>query len=146
MELNRHEIREKALQALFPLDFNKELTKSDAIEYVLELDHREWVSEDQESFVPTYLDSLVAGVCAQQASIDATIQKFLKGWTISRISKIDLIIMRIAIYEMYFVEEVPAKVALNEAIELTKKFSDDDSRKFVNGVLSNVMNEQETQK
>ncbi|MFC0233398.1 transcription antitermination factor NusB [Vagococcus entomophilus] len=141
LELTRHEIREKALQALFPLDFNAELSKQDAIYYTLELDQREWVSEDEESFVPLYLDMLVEGVCVKKEELDTYIQKYLKGWSLTRIAKIDLVIMRIALFEMLYVEEVPSKVAVNEAIELTKKFSDDTSRKFVNGVLSNAMKE-----
>lgn len=141
MELNRHEIREKALQSLFPLDFNEDLTKQDAITYALELDHREWVSEDGEEFVPLYLDMVVDGVCVKQAELDALIEKHLKRWTLSRIAKTDLIILRIALFEMLYVEDVPGKVALNEALELAKKFSDDESRKFVNGVLSNALAE-----
>ena len=120
-ELSRHEIREMALQALFPLDFNADLTKEDAIFNAIELDHRDMINEDESEFVPVYLDTLVGGVCA----------------------KMDLVILRIAIFEMTYVTDVPAAVALNEAIELAKTFSDDRSRKFVNGVLSNVLKELE---
>lgn len=143
-ELSRHKIREMALQALFPLDFNTDLSKEDAILHAIELDHQEMVSEDQSEFVPVYLDTLVGGVCAKKAELDETIGKHLKdNWTIQRISKMDLVILRIAIFEMRYVTDVPATVALNEAIELAKTFSDDRSRKFVNGVLSNVLKETE---
>lgn len=141
-ELSRHEIREKALQALFPLDFNQELTKKDAIENALALDHAEFVSEDEEAFVPVYLDQLVGGVVEHKAELDEIIQKHLrKNWSINRIAKMDLIILRLGIYEMRYTSEVPNKVVLNEAIELAKTFSDDQSRKFVNGILSTVMKE-----
>lgn len=143
-ELTRHEIREKALQSLFPLDFNSDLTKQDAITHALELDQVEMVSEDGEEFVPVYLDVLVGGVCEKKAELDQTIHSHLgKNWTIQRIAKMDLIILRMAIFEMNYVSDVPNTVALNEALELTKKYSDDRSRKFVNGVLSNVMKELE---
>ena len=136
----RHEIREKALQALFPLDFNTDLTKKDAITNALELEHGEMVSEDGEDFVPVYLDVLVGGVCEKKEELDQLVQSHLgKGWSIQRIAKLDLIILRMAIFEMKYVADVPDTVALNEALELTKKYSDDTSRKFVNGVLSNVM-------
>ncbi|MBO0439173.1 transcription antitermination factor NusB [Enterococcus sp. DIV0212c] len=136
----RHEIREKALQALFPLDFNVDLTKQDAISYALELDNQEIISEDGEEFVPTYLDLLVGGVCDRKAELDEIIKKHLgNNWSISRIAKMDLIILRMAIFEMLYVGDVPNTVALDEAIELAKKYSDDRSRKFVNGVLANVM-------
>lgn len=141
-ELTRHEIREKALQSLFPLDFNSDLTKQDAITHALELDHAEMVSEDGEEFVPVYLDVLVGGVCEKKDELDQMIHAHLgKNWTIQRIAKMDLIILRIAIFEMKYVNDVPNAVALNEALELAKKYSDDRSRKFVNGVLSNVMKE-----
>lgn len=138
----RHEIREKALQSLFPLDSNVDLTKQDAIFYALELDHKDWISEDGEEFVPTYLDVLVGGVCDKKNELDEIITKHLGSkWTLSRIAKMDLIILRMAIFEMVYINNVPNTVALNEAIELTKNYSDDHSRKFVNGVLSNVMKE-----
>lgn len=138
----RHEIREKALQSLFPLDSNVDLTKQDAIFYALELDHKDWISEDGEEFVPTYLDVLVGGVCDKKNELDEIITKHLGSkWTLSRIAKMDLIILRMAIFEMCYINNVPNTVALNEAIELTKNYSDDHSRKFVNGVLSNVMKE-----
>ncbi|MDR0922677.1 MAG: transcription antitermination factor NusB [Lactobacillales bacterium] len=143
-ELNRHEIREKALQSLFPLDFNLDLTKEDAIQNALMLEQQELVDEEQENFVPTYLDLLVTGVIEKKAELDALIQQNLtKKWTLNRIAKTDLIILRMAIFEMNYVndEQVPNKVAVNEAVELTKKFSDDASSKFVNGVLSSVLKE-----
>lgn len=143
-ELSRHLIREVALQALFPLDFNADLTKENAIFDAIKLDHREMISEDKTEFVPVYLDMLVSGVYEKKDEIDKVIEKHLKNnWSINRISKIDLVILRIAIFEMTSVIDVPSTVALNEAIELAKTFSDDCSRKFVNGVLSNVMKELE---
>lgn len=141
-ELTRHEIREKALQALFPLDFNVDLSKQDAIYNAIELDHQELLNEEEDAFVPSYLDLLVTGVLEKRNDIDAIIQEHLKAkWSIQRISKLDLNILRIAIFEINYVENVPATVALNEALELAKTFSDDASRKFVNGVLSNVIKE-----
>lgn len=138
-ELSRHEIRKMALQALFPLDFNQDLDKKDAIMQAIELEHHEMVDAEQENFVPAYLDQLVVGVCEHKVALDELIQKHLKkGWSIKRLSKMDLCILRIASYEMMYEKDVPNKVALNEALELTKTFSDDQSRKFVNGVLSAI--------
>ncbi|MGX7195611.1 transcription antitermination factor NusB [Enterococcus olivae] len=143
-ELSRHEIRQMAVQALFPLDFNQDLTKQDAIIHAIALEHEEMVDEEQENFVPTYLDLLVTGVCEYKASLDEVVQKHLRrGWTLKRLSKMDVTILRIALFEMLHVDNVPNKVALNEAIELAKTFSDDQSRKFINGILSTVNNELE---
>lgn len=138
MELSRHEIREKALQALYPFDFTTEVTKEKAMAYALEYNN-ELVSEDGLAFVPDYLDVIVAGVCEHKDELDELIKGNLKKWTLNRIAKPDLIILRIAIFEMKYSSDIPTKVALNEALELTKKYSDDDSRKFVNGVLSNII-------
>lgn len=141
-KLSRGEIREIALQALFPLDFNEDLTKQDALDAVFEMDKTQWLNEEQTEFVPLYLDTLIDGVCVKKAELDELISHYLKkNWSLKRIAKIDLIILRLAIFEMKYVDEteVPDKVALNEALELTKKYSDDPSRKFVNGVLSAVM-------
>lgn len=141
-EISRHEIRKMALQALFPLDFNQDLSKQDAIFHAIELEHHEIIDEEQENFVPAYLDLLVGGVCEKKAELDKMIQQHLKkGWSIQRLSKMDVTILRIAIFEMLYVDDVPNKVVLNEAIELAKTFSDDQSRKFVNGVLSTINNE-----
>ena len=103
------------------------------------------IDEEQEHFVPVYLDQLVAGVCHYKEALDEVIQSHLKaGWKIQRLSKMDVTILRIALYEMIYVDNVPNRVALNEAIELAKTFSDDQSRKFVNGILSTVNQELET--
>lgn len=145
-ELSRREIREKALQALFPLDFNQDLTKQDAITYAIELDHQDLLNDDGDTFIPTYLDLLVEGVCSKKDELDQVIGQHLKkNWSLQRLSKMDVTIMRIAIFEMKYVADVPATVALNEALELAKTFSDDQSRKFINGVLSNVMKEEEVE-
>lgn len=146
-ELSRHEIREKALQALFPLNFNADLTKHDAICNAIELDHQELLSEDGEAFVPEYLDTLVEGVLTHQKELDEIIQAHLKEkWKLNRLAKMDLIILRIAIFELKYTDEIPNTVAVNEAVELTKTFSDDRSRKFVNGVLSNILSNMEETK
>ncbi|MDT2756420.1 transcription antitermination factor NusB [Enterococcus asini] len=143
-EISRHLMRQMALQALFPLDFNADLSKQDAIRHAIELEHSDMLDEEQENFVPAYLDRLVEGVCVHKGQLDELIQGHLKkGWSLSRLSKMDLAILRIALYEMLFEESVPNKVAMNEAIELAKTFSDDQSRKFINGLLSKINQEQE---
>ena len=141
-ELSRHQIREIAIQALFPLNFNQDLTKQAAINHVIELNLVDQLDDEQASFVPPYLDVLVSGVCDNQATIDQLIESHLKpGWKINRLAKMDVTILRLAIFEMKYVDDVPNNVALNEAIELAKTFSDEKSRRFVNGLLSAVNQE-----
>ncbi len=90
--------------------------------------------------VPDYLQTLVDGVLASQSDLDAQIDQYLStGWQLKRIAKTDLVILRLAFYEIDDVEEVPNRVAVNEALELAKKFSDDRSRRFINGVLAHTL-------
>lgn len=136
MSLTRREIREKALQTLFQLSVNKELSKEVAMIQALESDQDDEVTEED---IPDYLRFLVIGVLENQERIDQRIQKCLEKWSINRLAKTDLLIMRIAVFEIVYVEDVPDRVALNEALEITKRYSDDKSRKFVNGVLANIV-------
>lgn len=139
MALTRHIIREKALLSLFPLDVNDDLTQEAAIEFALNNGRAGEINEEESAFIPEYLDQLVSGVCQNKDELDETISEHLNNFSIKRIAKTDLIILRIALFEMQYVDDVPDKVALNEAIELSKKYSDDASRKFINGVLSNCI-------
>lgn len=85
----------------------------------------------------------VQGICENIAEIDEHIKNNIKGWTFNRLSKIDISILRVGIYEILFADSVPDKVAINEAIEIAKIYSynneDESSHKFINGVLGRVM-------
>lgn len=132
MSINRHDTRKLAFQVLFALNSNPDALPEDVYEALLE--------DEEVTEVPAYLKELVNGVLKEQSVLDENIKERLSSnWTISRLSKTDLLILRLAVYEMLYVEDVPAKVALDEALELTKEFSDDSSRRFVNGVLSNLL-------
>jgi N utilization substance protein B len=78
---------------------------------------------------------LVHGVWTRREELDEIIARFSKHWKVARIARIELTILRLAVYEMLYVDDVPTKVAMNEAIELAKRFGDDNSRSFVNGIL-----------
>ena len=125
--MKRHDARKKALQALFQLD-STEMTVEEAIEYVLE--------EGQKT--NAYLEQLVAGTTEHKEEIDAALNDKLENWTLSRLPKIERTVLRLAVYELLYVEDTPNKVVLNEAIELSKVFGDEKSSKFVNGVLSKI--------
>ncbi|SEM88625.1 NusB antitermination factor [Mesobacillus persicus] len=125
--MKRRTAREKALQALFQIDISK-VEANEAIQHVL---------EDQPN--DQYLTNLVEGVVQHQEEIDGMIKEQLEKWTIERLAHVDRSILRLAVFElMYCKEEVPANVALDEAIEIAKIYGDDQSSKFVNGVLSKV--------
>lgn len=78
---------------------------------------------------------LVKGVWENQAALDAHLTSFSQNWRIERMGKVEITLLRLALYEMLFLHDVPPKVAINEAIELSKQFGDDGSRGFVNGIL-----------
>ena len=85
-----------------------------------------------------YVDKTVWGVYEKLAEIDGVIERFLRGWTLERISKVDLALLRLSIYEMLSLDDVPLGVAVNEAVDLAKEYGSDDSPSFVNGVLGGV--------
>lgn len=73
-----------------------------------------------------------------QVQLDEMISKHLVNWKLDRIANVDRAVLRLAVYEMVYVEDIPVNVSMNEAIELAKRFGDDKATKFVNGVLSNI--------
>ena len=142
-QLTRREIRIKAVQALFQLfDSNQETSVDDAIAFAL------FAGDDPDAAkvaeAPEYLKQLVEGVVKHQVEIDAVIDKHLTNWTLDRLALIDLAILRLAIYEMDYVDDelVPRTVAVDEAIDLSKGFSNEKSRQFVSGLLLKYLNEE----
>ncbi|MBC8528868.1 transcription antitermination factor NusB [Christensenellaceae bacterium NSJ-44] len=87
-----------------------------------------------------FTDLLVTGVEAHAAELDETIKRYLKGWTLERIARMDLCILRSALFELMY-SDIPESVAINEAIELAKAYGGQESGPFVNGVLSNFVGE-----
>lgn len=128
--MNRHTAREKAFQALFQMDIN-EMDANEAIENILE--------EEDGQVHDAFLDQLVFGVKENQEVIDEQISSHLEKWSFNRIASVEKTIMRIAVYEMKYQEDIPDKVSINEAIELAKTFGDDKSGSFVNGVLKKMI-------
>ncbi|MDR7237046.1 transcription antitermination factor NusB [Neobacillus drentensis] len=125
--MKRRTAREKALQALFQIDISN-TEPSAAIEHVL-----------QGEAGDEYLSRLVLGVVEQKSLIDKLIGENLEKWTIDRLATVDRNLLRIATYEMkFFRDKIPENVILDEAIEIAKIFGDDQSSKFINGVLSKV--------
>lgn len=125
--MKRRTAREKALQALFQIDVS-DTDPALAIEHVL---------EDEAG--DEYLTRLVLGVVEHKEEIDQLIKENLEKWTIDRLATVDRNLLRIAVYELKFVSsEVPENVILDEAIEIAKIYGDDQSSRFINGVLSKV--------
>ncbi len=137
--------RELAVQSLYQMEMN-EVAAFDAVSMLIteagDENEGEVKLEDADRLAE-YVLALVNGVWANKAAIDDLLGVYLKGWQISRLSRVDRQILRLAAYEMVFAEDVPAKVAVNEAIELSKHFGTDESGKFVNGVLGKMIQDVE---
>ncbi|QWG68842.1 N utilization substance protein NusB [Bacillus mycoides] len=126
--MKRRTARERAMQALYQMDITGELEPKVAVENTL--DEGEETNE--------FLESLVVGFVDNKEEIDTAIRQNLKKWKLERISIVDRSILRVAVCEMKYMEEIPHNVTINEAIEIAKTFGDEESRRFINGVLSNI--------
>ena len=127
--MSRKDARVQAFQTLFQLEIKEtDLTIQEAIEFI---------KDDHSDLDFDFIYWLVNGVKDHQIVLDETIKPHLKDWSIDRLLKSDRIILRMATFEILH-SDTPKKVVVNEAVELTKQFSDDDHYKFVNGVLSNI--------
>ncbi|KAB7708809.1 transcription antitermination factor NusB [Bacillus aerolatus] len=124
--MKRRTAREKSLQALYQIDISG-AAPEEAIENVLE-----GAPADE------YLRTSVTGTAQRLEEIDGIIKANLENWSFNRLAKVDRNILRLAVFEMKYAEDVPEKVAINEAVELAKHFSDERSSKFINGVLSRI--------
>lgn len=124
--MNRIQQREQAFFLLFQSLFKLGIEEED--------NSIELYSENVEQ-VGEYAIDLYHGVLDKQAEIDEIITTYSKNWKLNRIPKVNLSILRLAIYEMKYVEDVPDSVAINEAVELCKKYSTKEDSSFVNGIL-----------
>ncbi|MGE9833856.1 transcription antitermination factor NusB [Streptococcus orisratti] len=130
---SRRDLRERAFQALFSLEFGGEALT--ATQFAYEYDKN--LPEDQVLDIPLFLLNLVNGVCSHKTELDSVIESKLKaGWSLSRLTLTDKNLLRLGLYEINYFDETPDRVAVNEIIEIAKKYSDDTSAKFVNGLLS----------
>ena len=131
--MNRSLIRENAFKLIYSL----EIQKTENLEEQIDLFFESNDIKDEEA--KKYIKNVILGIYKNKERILANIEKNLKeDWKLSRISKMDLSILELAIYEIEF-SEVPYKVAINEAVELSKKYGEDKSKNFVNGILASVV-------
>ncbi|HIW85346.1 MAG TPA: transcription antitermination factor NusB [Candidatus Eubacterium faecipullorum] len=127
--MKRSEMREQAFMLLFEKEFFKELS-CEEIEEIFD-ENVEPLSE--------YAKNAFRNTVSNSEAIDGYIVKYLKGWKLSRLSKVNLAVLRLAFYEIIFEDSVPSAVAVNEAVELAKKYSGEDDYSFVNGVLRSYL-------
>ena len=131
--MSRKKSREKAMEILFGMELSKD-TPAEALE-IFEDNYEGNIKEIDLD----YIKQVINGVWNRKTDIDSIIEANLQNWKIGRISKVNLVILRMGIFEMKYIDEVPDRVALNEALELTKMYSDEKSVSFINGVLDKVL-------
>lgn len=125
--MKRHEAREKAIQTLFQIEVSK-LEVDEAIEFALD-------GMDSDPFY----EQLVFETLEKKNEIDELLIENLKNWRLDRLGNVERTILRMAAYELLYVETIPDKVTINEAVELAKSFADEEAAKLVNGVLGNII-------
>lgn len=133
--MKRRELRECIFQLLFRVEFNGQEDMPDQVSMFVEdmKEENEVRAEDE-----AYISEKYRKVVEKLPQIDSMLDEVSKGWKTSRMGKVDLTVLRLAVYEMKFDEDIPEKVAINEAVELSKKFGGDESPSFINGVLAKL--------
>jgi N utilization substance protein B len=150
----RREAREKTIQFLFQHDLNRPTNLTEALDrfWVSQSGHQEESTEVtetapetepqapsvKESAVRLFADPLITGVIENLEGIDSVIKKNARNWDISRMAVVDRNVLRLAIYEMLHRDDIPPVVSINEAIDISKRFSTEDSGRFVNGILDRI--------
>lgn len=128
--MGRRAAREIAMKLVYQLEIQKD-SREEQIRQTLE---EETLTENDTK----YIVDVVEGVYKNVEQIDKTIEMYSKGWKLSRISRVDLSILRLSIYEICFRNDIPLNVSINEAVELAKSYSGEESSSFVNGILGKV--------
>ncbi len=130
--MSRREVREQIFKLLFRAEFYEETDLPEQLElFFEELDKKE---EKDTHYIQDKFEQIVSRL----PELDGMINEAAKGWKTTRMGKVDLTLIRLAVYEMKFEEEVPTGVAINEAVELAKSYGTDDSASFVNGILAKL--------
>ncbi|SCY98676.1 transcription antitermination factor NusB [Alkaliphilus peptidifermentans] len=124
--MSRKEARELCMKILFEMSIQNNYDRK-LVDYHLE----ESVTDNQKG----YIDSLIGSTIDNLKEIDTTIDSYSKSWKIDRIAKVDLAILRLALAEILYLDEIPYAVSINEAVELAKKYSSNESDSYINGIL-----------
>ena len=131
----RTQAREFALQLLYQLDLTKEDPGEAMVVY--------WTNQNKlpPEEIKQFTEALVSGTIKNLKEIDGIISAYATNWQIDRMAVVDRNILRMATYEIHYLDEIPPKVSINEAIDIAKKYGDKDSGKFVNGILDKINKE-----
>lgn len=141
--MKRSQIREQIFKLLFRMEFTEESDMPEQVRLFFEHPAIEEDENDCKDIVfkeseEEYILNKYNNIVKELSSIDKLISETAKGWTFERIGKVDLTILRLAIYEMKYDDDIPVGVAIDEAVELAKRFGQDESKSFVNGILASL--------
>lgn len=131
--MSRKIAREAAVKLLYQMEINEDF--SDGVKENFLKYNR--LKEDEIE----YLDRVFKPLIEKLSLIDSKIEKYSQGWKINRIAKVDLSILRLAIFEIMYMDDIPVEVSINEALEISKKYSTEESSKFINGLLGGFVKE-----
>ena len=134
-KITRQEARELLFALLFETEFHNEKTPAEI--YDLAVDNRE-IPADK------YIRETFFGIISKSDVLDTVIGKYAKGWKADRLSKVSRSVLRIAVYEMLFVSDIPMNVSISQAVEISVKYGEDRAKQFVNGVLSGLFKDWES--
>lgn len=135
--MNRRKQREHIFKLVFSIDFDMHENINAHIDsYLNEINEEVTVSEE----ILEYIKNKTMKIIDNIEDIDTIISSNTKNWTIQRMNLVDVCILRVAIYEINYDDEIPTTVAINEAIEIAKKYGGDTSPSFINGILANIVN------
>ena len=144
--MSRKAAREVAVHIVYDFGFNNEIG-SESLNYFLSDDFAASISNDTEIYSQVgvsqhaYIIEVVNGVAEKRDEIDELIKKYSVGWNLNRISRIAMAIMRVAVYESKYLDEVSEKSAINEAVEIAKKYDSAETVSFINGILGSIVRE-----
>ena len=135
--MKRSELREHIFRMIFGYEFNSDAEMPEQMQlYFEQLDEEDGVPTEAEI---AYIRDKALNVILKTEEIDEMLNKNTKGWKTSRMNKVDLSILRLAVYEMKWDDEIPEGVAIDQAVELAKKYSGDEGPSFINGVLAKLV-------
>ena len=134
----RRKARESTLQILFQLEFDRSQPDTAIRQY--------WADKQASDEIKTFVRWLVEGILTHQERIDTLIQSVSKHWRLSRMAVVDRNILRLAVFELLYEENITPAIVINEAIEIAKKYSNEEAAKFVNGLLDAVRKKLESEK
>ena len=129
--MGRNNARVGAMQLLYSMELNKDFSQENIEKFFENYDF----SESEQSYINSVISELVNNL----DSVDKVLSDNLQGWTIPRLATVDREILRVAIFEFLYRKDIPVEVSINEAVEIAKKYSSEESPKFVNGILASIL-------